>query len=209
MRYKQNLELLFAIERNNMASQADLSRRAGVAVGLVNALIKRAVRKGFVKIKAVPARRYAYYLTPKGFAEKSRLVGEYIHGSLEFYRDARGQYSALFERARSVGFTRLAIAGRGELLEIAVLAAMEQGAEVVAIVDGECPSEAILGIPVVKDQSVIEDLDAVIIAECARAQAVFDSLSGVLGADRVLAPPLTCIQRAGADAGSAVRGAAC
>src|SRR3546814_11880534 len=65
----------------------------GVALGLANALLKRCAAKGLVKIQNAPARRYAYYLTPKGFAEKSRLVAEYLEPSLHFFRGSRSQRS--------------------------------------------------------------------------------------------------------------------
>ena len=47
------------------------------------------MKKGFVKAKAAPYKRYAYYLTPKGFNEKSRLVAQYLEVSLDFFRTAR------------------------------------------------------------------------------------------------------------------------
>ena len=63
------LELLGAVERGDI-TQRRLSRELGIAVGLVNAYIKRCINKGYIKVKAIPPRRYAYYLTPKGFSEK-------------------------------------------------------------------------------------------------------------------------------------------
>ena len=49
--------------------------------------------QGCMKARQAPYKRYAYYLTPEGFVEKSRLVGEYLQSSLEFFRKARGQYT--------------------------------------------------------------------------------------------------------------------
>ena len=68
---KAELRLFSALEVGSEESQASLSKRVGAAVGLVNALLKRAVRKGTVKMISAPARRYSYYLTPKGFAERA------------------------------------------------------------------------------------------------------------------------------------------
>ena len=44
-----------------------------VTLGMANALIKRLVLKGYIKIKDAPSRRYKYYVTPDGFIEKGRL----------------------------------------------------------------------------------------------------------------------------------------
>lgn len=196
-RSKQDLDVLTAVERGETVSQLVLSRRVGVAVGLVNALLKRAVRKGFVKIQNAPARRYVYYLTPKGFTEKSRLVSEYIEWSLSFFRQARTQYADIFERARAARFTTLAIAGHGELVEIAVLAALEQGATVVGIVSTRTNQERMFGLPVASTLDGLGHVDAVIIADSSDAQATYDTFLALLGAERVLAPALLRVSAPG------------
>ncbi|HEY4820142.1 MAG TPA: winged helix-turn-helix transcriptional regulator, partial [Xanthobacteraceae bacterium] len=67
------LGLLESVERGGEQSQRRLASELGVALGLVNAYLKRCVNKGLVKVSEAPARRYAYYLTPHGFTEKSLL----------------------------------------------------------------------------------------------------------------------------------------
>ena len=62
------------VEENSQITQRSLASELGIALGLTNAYLKRCVRKGWVKINQAPANRYAYYLTPRGFAEKSRLT---------------------------------------------------------------------------------------------------------------------------------------
>jgi ribosomal protein S25 len=62
------LGVLDAVERNQHITQRVVANELGIALGLANAYLKRCVRKGLVKISEVPRRRYAYYLTPQGFA---------------------------------------------------------------------------------------------------------------------------------------------
>ena len=69
-----DLDLLTAVERGEVVTQQMLKHELGVSVGLINALIKRAVKKGLVKVREAPYKRYVYYLTPHGFAEKGRLL---------------------------------------------------------------------------------------------------------------------------------------
>src|ERR1700676_2162496 len=83
------LGLLESVERNGQQTQRRLASELGIALGLVNAYLKRCVKKGLVKVSEAPARRYAYYLTPQGFAEKSRLTIEYLTSSFSFFRQAR------------------------------------------------------------------------------------------------------------------------
>jgi DNA-binding MarR family transcriptional regulator len=82
------LNLLNSVD-DGAQSQRRIAEELGIALGLVNAYLKRCIKKGLIKVTQAPARRYAYYLTPKGFAEKSRLTVEYLAASFSFFRQAR------------------------------------------------------------------------------------------------------------------------
>ena len=97
------LGLLDAVEQNRAQSQRLLASELGIALGLVNAYLKRCIKKGLVKVRSAPARRYAYYLTPQGFAEKSRLTVEYLSYSFSFFRQAKTDCSELFQAAPKRG----------------------------------------------------------------------------------------------------------
>ena len=85
---KITLGLLNMVHDNSAASQRSMAGDLGIALGLANAYLKRAVKKGLIKVSQAPANRYLYYLTPMGFAEKSRLTAEYFSSSFSFYRVA-------------------------------------------------------------------------------------------------------------------------
>src|SRR5258708_27312746 len=72
------LDLLTSIERDSRVTQRKLAGDLGIALGLANSYLRRCVHKGLVKMSQAPLNRYAYYLTPQGFAEKSRLTAEYL-----------------------------------------------------------------------------------------------------------------------------------
>ena len=105
------LEILEAIEARSDVTQRHLARRTGIALGLANSYLKRCVRKGLVKIQHAPANRYFYYLTPKGFAEKSRLTGQYLSFSFKFYRRAAESCAAALARCENNGWTRVTLCG--------------------------------------------------------------------------------------------------
>ena len=92
------LGLLDAVEQNRAQSQRLLASELGIALGLVNAYLKRCIKKGLVKFAARQP-RYAYYLTPRGFAEKSRLTVDYLSFSFGFFRQAKTDCSELFKAA--------------------------------------------------------------------------------------------------------------
>ena len=85
------LELLNAVQDNNAVTQRILASHLGVALGLANSHLTRCAKKGLIKISQAPSNRYIYYLTPHGFAEKSRLTAGYLKQSFNFFRIAREQ----------------------------------------------------------------------------------------------------------------------
>jgi DNA-binding MarR family transcriptional regulator len=184
------LDFLTAIERGEVVTQAALTQRIGVSVGLINALLKRAVHKGYVKVGKVPYRRYAYYLTPQGFREKSRLVAKYLETSLSFFREARAQYGALFTRAEKAGVKRLVLFGGGEFAEIALLAASGTGITVVAVVDARAQMPRCHGVPVVSDLTAAGAHDGVVITDARQPQKVYEQLRECLPDTRIFAPAL-------------------
>ena len=111
-------------------SQRRLAAELGIALGLVNAYLRRCVRKGLLKVNEVPERRYMYYLTPQGFAEKSRLTVEYLSVSFGFFRRAKAECGVLFNTTAERGFLRVALAGISDLAEIAMICALDTGVQV-------------------------------------------------------------------------------
>ena len=152
------LGVLSVIEGDDRATQRAISKELGIALGLTNAYLKRCVRKGFIKVRQIPANRYAYYLTPQGFAEKSRLTAEYLSISFNFFRSAREQCAELFEICETRRWNRVALAGLGDLAEIATLCGNENeevSVEIVGIIDtadvsGDRVPETFAGYPVVR-----------------------------------------------------------
>lgn len=115
-----SLQLLSTIGDDQSITQCSLALDLGIAVGLANVYFKRCVRKSWAKAQAVPAKRYADYLTPKGLSEKSRLVGEYLTSSLRFFRNARAQCAECLADSHDRGWRSLALVGDGDLAEIAI-----------------------------------------------------------------------------------------
>ena len=189
------IEFLSALERREVVSQPALAKRLSISVGMVNALLKRAAHKGLVKAKAAPYKRWAYYVTPEGFEEKSRLVAQYLDASLAFFRKARQEYRQLFAEGREEGLRRFVLAGRGEVAEIALLAAIEADVELAGILDREANAARLHGLPVLRSLDEAGAWDAVVITDSRRPQEAFDALRGAVPEGRVLAPPFLRIVR--------------
>jgi DNA-binding MarR family transcriptional regulator len=185
------LGLLESVERDGAQSQRKLASDLGIALGLVNAYLKRCVKKGLLKIGQAPARRYAYYLTPHGFAEKSRLTVEYLSRSFSFFRRAREDCSSVLKAARASGWNRVALIGVSDLAEIATICALEQGITIVAVVDANARSDRFVGAPVVASiDAVPGDFDALVVTDLQATRESFKIALGALEAERVFVPAL-------------------
>ena len=182
--------MLEVVSRNATITQRSLASELGIALGLTNSYLRRCVRKGLIKISQVPPRRYAYYLTPKGFAEKSRLTATYLTDSFSLYRKARGQCTELLQAARERGQNRIALIGEGDLADIARLLADDMQVEVVATIaathDAERLSEVLAG---------LGRIDAVMLTSLVDPAAAFAAAVAKLGPERVYVPSLLGIKR--------------
>lgn len=145
----RSLQLLSEISGEEPLSQRELSRRLGIAVGLVNSYLKNLVSKGFVRVKNFPSNRYAYLLTPQGIAEKSRLAYQHLSYFTSLYTVARQDYLDLFRRLEDSGVREVAFCGVDEVAEIAYLSLQETGLQLVAVMDDERQGELFFGILVV------------------------------------------------------------
>jgi DNA-binding MarR family transcriptional regulator len=184
------LGVLDAVERDPSVTQRSVARELGIALGLANAYLRRCVRKGLIKVSEVPRRRYAYYLTPQGFAEKSRLTATYLSDSFSFFRKARTQCGELFALAAARGQRRLVLLGHGDLAEIASLVARDHPVEIVTVI-------AAAGEPARLDADLAAAgrPDAVVITALVDPRGVLEAALQVLGADRVYVPAILRVHR--------------
>jgi DNA-binding MarR family transcriptional regulator len=185
------LGLLESVERDGGTSQRRLAAELGIALGLVNAYLRRCVKKGLVKVAHAPARRYAYYLTPQGFAEKSRLTVEYLSYSFSFFRSARADCAAALAQASARGWRRIALAGVSDLAEISTICALESGVGIVAVVDPTAEVSRFIGLPVVATFAELpEPCDAVLLTDLKEPIRTLERAKEQFGAERVLVPDL-------------------
>jgi DNA-binding MarR family transcriptional regulator len=133
----KSLLLLDEISKGEPLSQRDLSKKLNIALGLVNSYIKNLVSKGYITIKAIPAKRYAYYLTPNGFTEKTRLTYHHLQNFTNLYKEARKDFKELFKKFYNDGVKSVVFAGADEAAEIAYLSLQEFDIEFAGIADNE------------------------------------------------------------------------
>lgn len=184
------LGVLTSIYDNSRVTQRSISGELGIALGLTNFHLKRCVKKGLVKVKQIPANRYAYYLTPRGFSEKSRLAHEYFTQGFKFFRLARSQCMDIFSLCVSRHWNRIALHGLTDLSEIAVMCSKSHKIELNAIIDRSTKLTEYSGIPVFDKVSDHCLYDAIMITDLGSPKYEFDKLTRIMGPDRVFAPEI-------------------
>lgn len=193
------LGVLNAVEANSRVTQRSVSQDLGIALGLANAYLKRCIKKGYVKISQAPRNRYAYYLTPKGFVEKSRLTAEYLSQSLNFFRITRQECTEILRDCAARGLTRIALAGATDLTEVAVLCAEEvEAVELCAVLVAEDIGRTdFIGLPVTVGLEHGADYQAVLVTDMAAPQATFEALSRTMPLEAILTPSYLHVSRRG------------
>jgi hypothetical protein len=104
---------------------------------LVNTYIKRLGKKGHIKVTTIPKNRVKYILTPKGFAEKVRLTYEYMHYSMNYFKDIRKRIDGIYRQMIASGAKDILIWGDGEVAEISFVSMRGLPLNLVGVVDNK------------------------------------------------------------------------
>jgi len=187
-------ELLDAVDQRADISQRHLARNMGVALGLTNSYLKRCIRKGLIKIKTAPANRYLYYLTPKGFTEKSRLTREYLSRSFSFYREAASSCDRLFQQCVDQNLETVVFCGASDLAEIASVKAYERGLKILGTYDKNSEQKEFIGRPLWTELSTITDSDAYVLTELLDTENYLTELIREVGQNKIFIPDILSLE---------------
>ena len=198
---QHELRVLELVEERDRITQRGVATELEIALGMANALIKRLVNKGYIKVKDAPSRRYKYYITPEGFIEKGRLVSKYIANSFKFYGEVRRDYEMLANQvsanhASTSQGARVCCVGTGEVMEIAQMVFAAHNIEVVCVLDvladeGEQRFQKFRDIP----DEIASQIGCLVITETRRPHKVFEILASTEGDKEILAPAFMKINK--------------
>jgi predicted transcriptional regulator len=159
------LKILDEINRESSVTQRTIAGRLNIALGLVNAYIKRLAKKGHIKITKGPMNRVKYALTPEGFTHRVSLTYDYMQSSINFFKDVRQRIDNVYRQMSAAGVTTVLIWGDGEIAEISYISMRGLPMQLAGIVDGEKSEKGFFGYNIY----TVEDLpnltyDAILIA---------------------------------------------
>ncbi len=144
----RELKVLHELSTNRFSTQRFLAKKMGVALGLTNLMIRRCVKKGYIKIINIQKNRIQYLVTPQGIAEKTRLTYEYLEYSLHLYRGVREALRKTLEQVAASGGKNIVFLGPGEIAEISYLTMKELGLNLTGVFDDRATDETFLGLPI-------------------------------------------------------------
>jgi len=131
------LEILTHVEETPRLNNRMAAAKLGCSVKLAHAVLSKMVERGLLHVKKLHARRWDYFLTPKGVSEKIRLTYEFLDFSMRFYQEARKASSQVCRDLAEEGKRSVAFIGSGDLAEIVYLGVKEWGLDLVGVFDGE------------------------------------------------------------------------
>ena len=185
------LKLLNTVRDDADATQRSIANDLGIALGLTNAYLKRCVKKGLIKVGQAPANRFRYYLTPKGFMEKSRLTAEFLTQSFNLFRYAREETARLYDQCAANDWQRLLLIGASDFTEIAIFGVQDAGLDVAVYDRRNAGITSFCGAPVMTSLSdAAENFDAAIICDYTDAPSAYKDTLEIFAADKILVPSI-------------------
>ena len=168
------LQILDEVARGRSITQRDLSKRLGIALGMTNSYLRRLARQGYIQMVQAERKRLHYFLTPRGFAEKSALTYQYIKNSYRIFKDASERLRDFFDGLAQEGAEKVVLYKASVVAEIAILVLQDVRMELVGIVDENCAGRKFLGYQVLPIEALEElEFDRLLITS-------EDSLNGLV-----------------------------
>ena len=186
------LGLLSAVEEDSHITQRSIASELSIALGLTNAYLRKCVDKGLVKVQHVPKKRYIYFLTPRGFAEKARLTAEYFKSSFDFFRKSRENCEALIIKCTKRRFKRIILSDISEIAEVAILSCLGTEVKIVGII-GNLDKD-FSGIPIYKNFKEAPKFDAIFFTALNEPHKKYDELLKIFKKSQILVPDLLLIR---------------
>jgi len=134
--HKQDLLALEILEHVNGScrlTNRTLTAKLGCQIKLTHSILTKMVEKGLLQVVKIHTRRWDYFLTPQGIAEKTRLTCEFFSFSMRFYQEARRRSAQVCRDLAESGRKDVAFLGDSELAEIVYLGVREWGLNLIEV----------------------------------------------------------------------------
>ncbi len=115
----KELTIIKEIANNHQPNQRGIAKNTGLSLGLVNLMIKRLIKQGYVKTKHLNQKKIQYLLTPKGFSEKANKSYKFVLKTIQLLKSIKKNIQELIVTEYERGTREFIIIGNSELADIA------------------------------------------------------------------------------------------
>ncbi len=166
------LKILDEINREPVITQRNLSSQLNIALGLVNAYMKRLAKKGYIKITKGPMNRVKYALTPSGFKYRVGLTYDYMHQSINYFRSAREKIDETYRQMIMKRVEKVLIWGDGEVAELAYISMRGLPLKLVGVIDSSRVEKGFFGHEIYPPEEIGSlDYDVILVTSLDAADA--------------------------------------
>lgn len=97
------------------ASQRTLAQNSEMSLGMMNAVLKRFVERGWIAVKNLNLKKVQYCLTPKGIEEVTNRSKNYLKHSFELFAMYEKAVNSFVEDAVRKGSKRIVLVGKSNV----------------------------------------------------------------------------------------------
>ncbi len=115
---EKEFAIIKEISQNFSIDQREISHNTGLSLGLTNLIIKRLIKKGFIKVKQLNGRKINYILTSKGFKEKVKKSYNYTIKTIKLFKEIKIKIQELILNFQKQGIKKFIIIGNNELTDL-------------------------------------------------------------------------------------------
>lgn len=103
------------LKEEPLASQRILAKNAGMSIGLMNAVLKRFVERGWIMFSNVNLRKLSYAITPEGISELTARSHNFAKHTFELANKYNEIIYKVVQNAKNEGKSKLALYGKSNL----------------------------------------------------------------------------------------------
>lgn len=188
--------LLDTLSEDGTLSQRDLARRLDCALGLVNAYLKTASAKGWIKVKELGGNRSSYQITAKGNSELRRLALLHARNLDAAFIILADEYRRIAQALADHGVERVALCGVDGSSGIAWQALSDVGIDVSVVMDTQGIGRRFMGKEVVSlAHALLGGLHRVVISSLKRTDSLYQALLDMGVDDHSIAVPTSFLRK--------------
>ena len=107
--------ILEHIYYNDSLKQRELADKAGISLGMTNAILKRLIEKGWLMTKRINSRNISYVVSPAGIEEIFRRGYRYFKRTIDDVRLFKDEIELLISQASVAGYKKVVLIGKSDL----------------------------------------------------------------------------------------------